>query len=381
MRNLLEMKLPIDASQVLTGVTVDELRNLGQQHLSLPTSPSRLETMSDQEIKNESTRAEQWFSNVLTNHAKLLGREQYMRMYRIAIEKELVGAKEKWSDMDRLYMTLTSLDVSDPKQRLRITLLMVLELNFPDRLADVGKLGSQRVGAGQRALMLDSEANNIRTEIVERTHNIKVDHFACAIPLAELKSCPDIVDDNEGCCPVCQNSYTDLSSNTLPQLLADYPVRIKHCNHVIGKACLEQWMSTPKIDEAKYPHRTCPLCRVKIEGVPAPRFPPSLKAHIKTDRRATETLKELVYGWDMETDECLDTIAACMSEEIACEELLSVVKRLTGKTRWSFERDEKMLKDKLEKLKEERRVWGFRGDRVWRQMRDEWMASRMARKE
>jgi hypothetical protein len=35
----------------------------------------------------------------------------------------------------------------------------------------------------------------------------------------------------------------------------------------------------------------------------------------------------------------------------------------------------------MKKLKEERWVWGFRGDRGWRQMRDEWMTSGMVKKE
>jgi hypothetical protein len=89
----------------------------------------------------------------------------------------------------------------------------------------------------------------------------------------------------------------------------------------------------------------------------------------------------MIYGWDMEMDECLDTIALCMSEEIACEELLEVVKARAGKTKWGTEKDEKMLEDKLKKLKEERWVWGFRGDRYWGQMRNEWMGGGVVRKE
>lgn len=139
-------------------------------------------------------------------------------------------------------------------------------------------------------------------------------------------------------------------------------------------------MSTPKIDEAKYPHRTCPLCRVKIEGIKAPPYPKGLKAHLKTDRIANESLREFLYGWDIEIDECMDTIAAGMSEEIACEELLIVIEKMAGKTRWGYEGDEKMLKNKIQKVKEERWVWGFRGDRIWRQIRDEWMDSGTVRK-
>jgi hypothetical protein len=381
MRNLLEVTTTVDSSQILLEVTANELRNLDKQYPSLCTASSRLQAMSDQEIEYEVPRAGHWIFNVLSSHVKILGREHYLRMFRFAIEKELEGAQEAWSDLEKLYMALTSLVVPDPKQRLRMTLLLVIEHNFAEQLAEIGLLASQRLAAAQRASKWEVEADEIRGKIVDRTRDIKVDHFACAIPLKTLKLRPDVIDDNEGCCPICQNSYTDLSTNTLQELQADFPVRIKYCGHIIGKACLEQWMSTPKIDEAKYPHRTCPLCRVKIEGVPPPRFPASLKGHIKTDRRASETTKELMYGWDMEMDECMDTIAACMSEEIACQELLEVVKKMARKTRWGYEKDEKMLVEKLEGLKQEKRAWGFRGDRIWRQMREEWMISGVVRKE
>jgi hypothetical protein len=364
-RKLSEIKTAQIKSLPQTTVTVHEL---------LPSAPSTLAPPADEMSRNTLQRAHLWLDDVLTSHVKLLKREHYMRMFRSAIEKEMAGAKQQWTSMEKLYMALTDPSTQDPVQRLQMTLSMINELNFAEQLTEVSKRAKQRSEGVQRATTLNQDA------IVDRTRDMKIDHFACAIPLATLKLRADVIDDNEGCCPICQNSYTDLSTNTLPDLLADYPVRIKYCGHIIGKACLEQWMSTPKIDEAKYPHRTCPLCRVKIEGVPAPAYPRSLRAHIKTNRIATETLRELAYGWDMEIDECLDTIATCMSEEIACEELLVVIKNMEGRTRWGYENDEKLLEDKLEKLKEERWVWGFGGDRVWRRMRDEWMQSGSVRK-
>jgi hypothetical protein len=337
--------------------------------------------MSDLELEDESRRAGRWIYEVLRSHIKILGKETLLRMFRFAVEKEVAGAQATWSEMEMLYMALTNTDIPDAKQRADMTLLLVMEQDFADQLADVSRLVSQRSEADERATERDSEANEIREHIFERASEIKVDHFACAISLETLKLRSDIVDENEGCCPICRNSYTDLSSNTVEELQADYPIRIKYCGHIIGKACLEQWMSTPKIDEAKYPHRTCPLCRVKIEGVPAPRYPPSLKMHVKTDRRAMDTMKELVYTLDLETDECMDTIAACMSEEIACEELLAVIKEKEGTTRWGYEKDDHRLKERLEVLKKEKWVWGFRGDGMWRLMRNEWMASGVVRKE
>jgi hypothetical protein len=365
-RKLSEIKSAQEKSQPST---------TGIDHELLPSAPSALAAPIDEKANDTLQRAHLWLNDVFTSHVKLFKREHYMRMFRSGIEKEMAGAKQQWTSMEKLYMALTDSATQDPVQRLQMTIAMIAELSFAEQLTEVSKLAKQRSDSVQRTTTLNQDANDIRSNIVDRTRDIKIDHFACAIPLVALKLRADIVDDNEGCCPICQNSYTDLSTNTLPDLLADYPVRIKYCGHIIGKACLEQWMSTPKIDEAKYPHRTCPLCRVKIEGVSAPPYPQSLKAHIKTNRIAIETLREMAYGWDMEIDECFDTIATCMSEEIACEELLVVIKNMEGKTRWGYENDEKMLKDKLGKLKEERWVWGFGGDRVWRHVRDEWMQS------
>jgi hypothetical protein len=378
-RNLFDIKLPL---KNLDTATVVSPRGGRIAKLSLlPTFPSELKDYPDAEDQDGHKRALAWISEVLASHARALKREHYMRMFRSAVEKEATRRPETWSEMERLYMTLSNPNMPNPKERLRAAVILVDELNLAEQLSDISTLATQRREAIQRASKLDKDAHDIRSRIVDRTQELKIDHFACAIPLATLKLRLDIVDDNEGCCPVCQNSYTDLSTNTVPDLLADFPVRIKHCGHVIGKACLEQWMSTPKIDEAKYPHRTCPLCRVKIEGIPGPPYPASLKRHVKTDLRAAETLKEFVYGWDIEMEECLDTIATCMSEEIACEELLVVIKNMAGKTRWGYEKDQKMIEDKMEGLKEERWIWGFRGNHIWRQMRDEWMHSGVVRKE
>jgi hypothetical protein len=371
---------PVVATQG-EGLTAHELRSLLKQPYSSSTPSSRLEAMSDLVLEEESRRAGRWIYNVLRNHVKLLSKKSFLCLFRFAVEKETADAQETWSEMEKLYMALTNPDLPDAKQRADMSLLLVMELNFANRLADIDRLISERIEADERAIQRESEATEVRELIFERASKVKVDHFACAISLAMLKLRPDIVDENEGCCPVCQNSYTDLSTNTVEELELDYPVRIKYCGHIIGKACLEQWMSTPKIDAAKYPHRTCPLCRIKIEGIPAPRYPTSLNMHVRSDRRAMETMKELTHNWDLETDECMDTIAACMSEEIACEELLGVIKKAAGSTRWGFEKDEKRLRNKLEELKKEKWVWGFRGDGMWKLMRNEWKASGVVRKE
>jgi hypothetical protein len=357
----------------LLAITPLELRELGAQYFLNPTLPSRLETKSDLELGDEVDRARLWLLTTLAHHENLLNREYQMRIFRRAVEKELGGAMAEWSDMEKLYMALTSLDIPEPTLRLKQAFIVVVHLNFAEHLQDVSKLAAQHDKAVERTANLDSEIAETREQIIERAQRIKVDQFACAIPLSALQPCPDVSDDNEGCCPICHNSYTDLSTNAVKELLSDFPVRIKYCGHIVGKGCLERWMATPKINELKYPHRTCPMCRVQIEGVPSPKAPDGLRKHLKTDRRAMETLRELVYGYDMEVDECLEVILAHMSEEIAVEQLMGIVAGENIKREKMLAEEEMALKQKMEELRKEKWVWGFRGDSVWKALRDEWM--------
>jgi hypothetical protein len=243
---------------------------------------------------------------------------------------------------------------------------------------------------------MDSELEDVRDLLAERARSMIVDTFACVVPLSESI---DSKDENSGCCPVCQNSYIALyigqdnqdagdqndpknlqDPSTLPEpafriedLLADYPVRIKYCGHIIGKRCLETWMKTPKIDEAKFPHRTCPFCRAKLEGVKPPGIPCALTPQYQGNIRALGTLRELMWGYDLEAPQCLDTILACMSEEIACEELATIASEK------ALRRESDFLKEKLERLNKEKWAWGFRGNGIWAKVREEWMNSGVRR--
>lgn len=358
-----------------------EVRQLCMQYgLDLPPH-------SDADVELGAKRAKSWLVNVMRSQTKLLSRQHGQRILNSAVEKELMGAKDCMSDMEKLYMVLASDDAPEPESRLRMAFLLVLQFNFAERLADIEKLATQRSAAITLAASMDAQVNTVRGNIVDRMRSIKVDHFACAIRLTTLQRRLDIVDENEGCCPICQNSYSDLTLNAPQELLVDFPIRIQHCGHIIGKGCLEQWMSTPKIDQAKYPHRTCPMCRTKIEGVPGPTLPKDLQKHIQMDRRATETLKYLVDSEDVELEECLEAIVACMSDEIACEEVLGLIEEAketasaSGGTGLDYEDDENELKAKLDELKKEKRAWGFRADGVWMRLRNEWANGGVVRRE
>ncbi|KAF1941031.1 hypothetical protein EJ02DRAFT_455470 [Clathrospora elynae] len=361
--------------QSVLSMTPEVIRKFNQQHLLGSPGSSRITTLTDDELEQEASQARPWLFGLFDCHERLLDREHQMRMFRLAVEKQMAGCSDHWSEMERLYMALTDYELGTPEERLRFGFLVVLQLNLSGQLQDVSKLATVRTDRIQRAATMDAELDELRAQIVEKGRSMKVDHFACAIPLSLLTATANnvsVIDDNAGCCPICQNSYTAVSDFSIEELLADFPVRIKHCGHVVGKACLEQWMATPKIEAAKYPHRTCPLCRIKIEGVTAPRVPDQLSQHLKSDRRAMDTVRELVYGWDVELEECLESIVTCMSEDIACRELRAVI---------TSKKEGKVLDGRIAELRKEKWAWGFRGDGVWGRLRDEWMDSGVVRRE
>ena len=345
---------------------------------------SRLVDMVDEVVLREAAQARSWLFQILDCHDQLFRREHEMQIFRSAIEKEMADRSDEWSPMEKLYMALTNCALPSPKERLDAAFALVLHFNFAESLKAVSERAVTFTTQFQRATIIDTEALEIHEKIFNKARSLEVDHFACATPLSEIKKIhASVIDDNAGCCPICQNSYTAMFDFSIVELMSDFPVRIKYCGHVVGKACLEQWMNTPKIEEAKYPHRTCPLCRVKIEDVEAPKMPARLLQHLKTNRRAIETLRELVYGWGLEPSECQDVVVRAMSEEIAIEQLLAEIayQSLESGAHGCFEIEEEFLKAKMEDMDKVKWVWGFKGNGVWKELRDEWMNSGAMQKE
>jgi len=354
-------------------LTPGEVRKLERQQFPTSSHSSRLEDMSDEQVSQASEAARKWLFTILDYHGRSMERDQEMRMFRLAVEKEMEDRTGDWTDLEQLYMSLSSLELTSPEDRLKAGFMVVLHGNLSERLRDVSEAAAILTERLQYESNMGAETTAMLNRIAQRTESIKVDHFACAVPLSLLTTIAhntSVVDDNAGCCPICQNSYTDLSEFTVEELLADYPVRIKYCDHIIGKACLEQWMVTPKIDEAKYPYRTCPLCRVDIEGIETPEALEVLRTHLLSQRRGGECLRRLVYDYGVQVEESVEAVAACISEEIACKELLAEVRRQGGN-----EMQERALKARLEQLNKEKWMWGFKGDGSWKQVSEAWMNS------
>lgn len=380
-----EHKSPKSPKSICTLIeSVEDIRALDRRYFPPSKGPSRLQNLTDNEVHKQAGQAQDWLFDLLDYHNMVFDRAHHLRTFRSAIGKEMAGQQERWSEKERLYMALTDPTISSPGYRLKFAHILVLQLNLAERLQDVSNFISVRMERIQHAKELDSDLGSTQEAIVDKITSIKVDHFACAVPLSSLQPSAgaSMVDQNAGSCPVCQNSYTDLSKFKIQDLIADYPVRIKYCGHILGKCCLEQWMVTRKIDPAKYPHRTCPLCRVQLEGVRAPPMPRLLKQHLKSDRRAMETVQDLKYGFELEPEDCHDAVAACLSMSIACNELLAMIRgQKSDERNASSDEDEKILVERLEEVKKEMRAWGFRGKAAWKDICKEWRDSGVVRKE
>lgn len=365
-------------------IPVEQIRTLEQQQFPPARSPSRLQDLTDSELYEQAAEVPKWIFEVLDYHDRAFGRPHDMRMFRSAVEKEMAGHRERWSEKEHLYMTLTTPALPSPAERMKSASILVLHSNLAVRLEDVSSLTPERMERILCAKDSDPDLHKTCKGIFEKFCSIQVDHFACAVPLSSLQppATASVVDENAGACPICQHSYTDLSNFEIQDLVADYPVRIKYCGHIVGKACLEQWMQTPKIDPAKYPHRTCPLCRVELEGVRPPPAPNMVKKKLRIDRRAMDTVRELNNSYNMEYVDCYSVVAACISMSIACKELLAEVhgQKRDG-VHAGFDEHEKILNEKLREVDREMAAWGFRENAAWKHICNSWMDSGVVRKE
>lgn len=350
-----------------------QLRNLERQCFPHRAHGLRLANMTDEDTVQEAQAAQKWLFGILEYHNRVMMPQQDLGTFTLAVGKQMRGQQQNWTEKERLYMALTDHELPSPKDRLQAAFMIVLHLNLAKNLSDISSIAKTHSERLQRRAEIESKFLHTLEKISERVESILIDQFACAIPLSHTAGPGNgtgAIDGDSGYCPICQNSYSAFSEFSIDELVADYPVRIKYCGHIVGKACLEQWLMTPKIDEAKYPYRTCPLCRVQVEGVKYPSVPRGLTNHVNKDRRSLEVCRELVYGFGLDPEECLLAIVACMSEEIACTELLHEIERRGGN-----KAHEHALKKKLEDLRMEKWAWGFRGNGVWDVLRREWMTS------
>ncbi|KAI8933442.1 hypothetical protein NX059_010056 [Plenodomus lindquistii] len=350
---------------------------LGQQQFPNLSGPLWLQHLTDIEVEERNVQAWKGVLGMLAYHDEVYDRAHDTRMFMSAIEKAMAGQENRWSAKEKLYMTLTDPALPSYMDRLKSASILVVNLDLVAFLHDVCESAAKLSNRVLVAKNMDKDLQQTRRTIAEKVDIMIVDRFACAVPLSSLQSSatPSVVDDNAGACPICQHSFTDLTNFKAQDLIADYPVRIKYCGHVVGKSCLETWMDTPNADPAKYPDRACPVCRAKIEGVQEPPIPKALPTHLRSDRRGMETVRDLIHNYGLERDECHEAVVACISRSIACTELLGELQRQKSNGDANLEENEKILVKMQEETVKEMRAWGFRGASPWKEISAKWMNS------
>ena len=339
----------------------------------------RLDTItSTDQARREMQAARGWLVQMLNLQARHLPRENLIRILRFAIEK----AESDWTDMERLYMALTDEEQGDSEMRMDYVFALVIHFQYATKHAHVlGRLrecDASRIRSLQKRppqLAIQNE-EAVRKRIQEKLQACKLDHFACAVPVTSITSsaCED-----DHACPICRNDYLDFTAFDIEDLISDYPVKIKFCGHVIGKDCLETWMSTPLADPAKYPYRACPLCRTQIEFEEDRRYmdvPECVQEHTDVNGTAIYLAGKL----KADEEDCWSAILRLMSEEIVAEELLHELNRKMKSVDGEDERLVKartVLEEKLKDLGDEKLMWGFDKVLDWAKAKKEWMNAKI----
>ena len=205
LRGLREFKHEYNKPQKALSMPPGEVRKLEGQQFPALSHSSRLEGMSDEQVSQASEAAQTWLFTILDYHGRSMERGHAMRMFRLAIEKEMADQKGDWTALEQLYMALSSLELTSPEDRLKAGFMVVLHGNLSERLRDVSEAAAMRTERLQYESDMEAETMAMLDQIVQRTESIKVDHFACAIPLSLLTAIAhntSVVDDNAGCCPI-----------------------------------------------------------------------------------------------------------------------------------------------------------------------------------
>jgi hypothetical protein len=146
--------------------------------------------MSDGDIDQEAEAARLWLLGMLEYQDRAMSREHELRMFRSAVEKQENGRQEDWSDLERLYMTLTDSNLASPEARLRAAFMVVFHLNYAERQEHVSKTGAKLIERLQRSSGIDAELFETREGIFERTSTISHAPFHLPYSMTRLTTPP-----------------------------------------------------------------------------------------------------------------------------------------------------------------------------------------------
>jgi hypothetical protein len=334
----------------------------------------RLDTSaSAEQTRQELEQARLWLLRFTSLHARHSPRDTMSRILDSAVGKPA----NRWTDIEQLYMALTNEEHEDVKASLEYAWAVVLHYQYPENhayaLSRLQEHEDRRIRLEKKRSLPRPSQEAIRSRILHKLQSIEVNNFTCAVPISSFV---ESTSDDSGACPVCRNGYLDFASFRIEDLIADYPVKIKYCGHIMGRGCLETWMKTPLADPAKYPHHTCPLCRNTIEGVELPTVPKPIQQHVEENQEAISLAGRL----GLEDEECWDATLGLISQEIVLEELAAEVQRkmlIEGEEKECLRTLQMVLSSKLGELEEEKTMWGFRfNQEVWKQAKLEWASTK-----
>ncbi|KAL1597278.1 hypothetical protein SLS60_008862 [Paraconiothyrium brasiliense] len=325
--------------------------------------------VSVEQTRQELEQARSWLLQIISLQTRHLSKGGMNHLFGRAIEEPA----DTWTDMEKLYMALTGEEHGNVEESLEYAFSVALHYQYAEShrytLSRLQQQEDRRVRHEKKRSLPRPSEEAIRNRILHKLQSVDVNNFTCAVPISSLN---ESLSEDSGACPVCRNAYLDFASFPAEDLISDYPVKIKYCGHIIGKSCLETWMETPLADPAKYPHRTCPLCRKAIEGVELPAPPQIIQQHVEENRNAISLADRL----GLEDEECWDALLGLVSEEILLKELESEVKGkllVGGGDEERLKKAQMVLSSKLEELDEEKVMWGFGNNyEAWMQAKLEW---------
>jgi hypothetical protein len=334
------------------------------------------QTVSSQELIQSAQKARTWLLQIISTQSNY-DRSHFIRLFRSTLETD----SGQWTDLQHLYHTVTNPKIGDAAQRLRVAFAICLQGNFANKYAL--ELSRSQQSVYLRGLPHSSYVTpailSARHRLADKTESSKIDSFACAVPLFSIHASTC---EAEKECPICRESYlpfTDNSISTINDLLADYPVRIKYCGHVVGKYCLEMWWGTPNKNLAKFPFKTCPLCRTKISDREGEE--PELSKEMMHRIRHSRFVRQVRESTGMEEEDVVVGVKMGMSEGIAVLELVEEVKRVKriGSVEGEVVKETEMaLEGRLIEVRKEREVWRI-PDYLYDRARREWMEASLKR--
>lgn len=337
----------------------------------------RLQTLSVDEFQGEMQLARTWLSRILLLQARHFPKENLIRILRFGIEKD----SSKWTDMERLYMMLTNGDEDEAEYRLDDAFATVIHFQYASRhetvLIKLKELDehNKRSLSKRQMVAIDEDLDIVVARIGRKAKEANVAHFTCAVPVDATVSASSSENPLE--CPICRNDALDLDSFPVDEIINDYPVKIKHCGHIIGKECLEQWMRTPLINEAINPYHTCPACRVRLEFGDDEEDPVDVPEWIQEHTYYHRNPHHLQHKLRLDEEECHKAILDLLSDEIATEEMLGEINRrvqagIGDKSRLT--KAKVSMERRMAMLQIEKKIWGFeREPEMWKKTRAEWM--------